>query len=239
MVQSLAMHSACDKCSFIKLISRAFMLAKCAPNACGQVTFLIRGKTWVPNPITWVRCAHWAVNRRESERFHIVFFLIALEPLIEMVGRIIELVFSKWVLFLRSSKSLIRHIFVILMKPPLPNIHRFLAAVIGVRISPKYCNLKLTNMVGGITSRKYDRCNLRKYKYVERVRRLTQLYLYSAAFLSRLRAKLRRVNHSLWEFYAAFYCIFSAETKFVRVCHNVSSPVGRSGAGGFLSQLQF
>ena len=27
----------------------------------------------------------------------------------------------------------------------------------------------------------------------------------------------------------AFYCIFSAESKFVRVCHNVSSPVGRSG----------
>ena len=33
----------------------------------------------------------------------------------------------------------------------------------------------------------------------------------------------------------AFYSIFSAETKFVKVCHNVSSPVGRSGAGGFLS----
>ena len=78
--------------------------------------------------------------------------------------RIIGLVFGKWVLFLLQipDPSHLCYSY----EPP--NIHRFLAAVIGVRISPKYCNLKLTNMGGGITSGKYDRCNLRKYKYVER-----------------------------------------------------------------------
>ena len=78
--------------------------------------------------------------------------------------RIIGLVFGKWVLFLQQ----IRDPSHLCYSYEPPNIHRFLAAVIGVRISPKYCNLKLTNMGGGITSGKYDRCNLRKYKYVER-----------------------------------------------------------------------